>query len=161
MPDRPELIRCVFDSMHIAIKAQLATEWSTGARASPQRSTVRVCDLLVGKKRAQITLPRTKNCEDVPPFCRERSRSSRNISRGAASSTTAKPPLFLTWRRKPSCSGKNKTGFDAGKPRGPARCADPRSPHANWETSITRTLCATIDQSRHDGPFLDTRAPPW
>ena len=30
--------------------------------------------------------------------------------------------LFLTWRREPYCSGKNKTGF-AGKPPGLRGCA--------------------------------------
>jgi site-specific recombinase XerD len=115
---RPELIRWLFDSMHITIKAQLATEWSTGARVSSVLYAVRVCDLLIGKKRAQITFPKTKNGEDVTAAL---SPSAVAILkeylawRGKLHDREA--PLFLTWRRKPYGSGKNKTGFNAGKRR--------------------------------------------
>jgi integrase len=118
---RPDLIRMLFDSMHISIRAQLAVEWSTGARVSSVLYAARVCDLILARSREQITFPGTKNGEDVTAALAPTAVAILNeylAWRGNLHDREA--PLFLTFRRKPYGRGKNKTGFNAGK----RRCAE-------------------------------------
>jgi hypothetical protein len=115
---RADLIRALFDAMHITIRAQLAVEWSTGARVSSVIYATRLCDLTLAPGREQITFRGTKNGEDVTAALAPSAVAVLKdylAWRGRLHDREA--PLFLTHRRKPYGSGGNKTGFNAGKRR--------------------------------------------
>lgn len=121
---RPDLVRLLFDSAHITIRAQLAVERCTGARVSSLLYAARVCDLILADKRAQITFPGTKNGEDVTAALDATAVAVLKQYlkwRGGLHRRTE--PLFLTYRRKPykfngrKAGGQNKTGFRAAKRR--------------------------------------------
>jgi hypothetical protein len=121
---RPELIRLLFDSAHVALRAQLAVEKTTGARVSSVLYGVRMCDLILAKGREQIIFRKTKNGDDV---CAALDGTSVAILkeylkwRGRLHDREA--PLFLTPRRKPYAfnnrdgGGQNKTAFNGAKRR--------------------------------------------
>lgn len=121
---RPELVQLLFDSAHITIRAQLAVERATGARVSSVLYGVRVCDLVIGKNRAQITFRGTKNGEDVTAALDATAVTVLEqylTWRGRLHDREA--PLFLTYRHRPyedngrAGGGQNKTGFNAAKRR--------------------------------------------
>lgn len=121
---RPDLIRLLFDSANVAMRAQLAVEKTTGARVSSLLYGVRMCDLILAKGREQIIFRKTKNGEDV---CAALDGTSVAILkeylkwRGRLHDREA--PLFLTPRRKPYTfngrdgGGQNKTAFRGAKRR--------------------------------------------
>jgi hypothetical protein len=121
---RPDLVQLLFDSAHISIRAQLAVERATGARVSSVLFGVRLCDLVLGKKRAQITFRGTKNGEDVTAVLDGSTASVlRDYLKWRGMLHDREAPLFLTWLRKPYidngrvAGGQNKTGFRAAKRR--------------------------------------------
>lgn len=121
---RPDLIRLLFDCAHVALRAQLAVEKTTGARVSSVLYGVRMCDLILAKGREQIIFRKTKNGEDV---CAALDGTSAGILkdylkwRGWLHDREA--PLFLTPRRKPYTfngrdgGGQNRTAFNGAKRR--------------------------------------------
>ncbi len=118
---RPDLIATLLDAMHIAIRAQLAAEWSTGARVSSILHGCRLCDLIMAPGREQITFHDTKNGETVhaalhpaaiPILTEYLEWRGRLHDRDG--------PLFLNpYRRpyKPGSSAQNKKAFNGGKRR--------------------------------------------
>lgn len=62
---RPELIGLLFEQCHITLRAQLAVEWSTGARVSSILYGAKLCDLILASGREQITFHDTKNGDTV------------------------------------------------------------------------------------------------
>lgn len=121
---RPELIRLLFDHAHISLQAQMAVEWSAGARVSSILYGVRVCDVILAPGREQVTFGKTKNGDDVVsalhPTAGEMLRAYAKW-RGGLHNREA--PFFLTYRRKPYTDngkdggGQNKTAFAAAKRR--------------------------------------------
>jgi hypothetical protein len=121
---RPDLIRILFDSAHVALRAQLSVEKVTGARVSSVLYGVRLCDLIMATGREQIIFRATKNGEDV---CAALDGSTVAVLkeylkwRGRLHDREA--PLFLTPRRKPykfnnrDGGGQNKTAFNGAKRR--------------------------------------------
>lgn len=121
---RPDLIQILFDNAHIAIRAQLAVERSTGARVSSILYAARVCDLILAKGREQITFPNTKNGEDVTAVLDGSTVSIlRDYLKWRGGLHRREEPLFLTPARKPYADngrdggGQNKTGFRAARRR--------------------------------------------
>lgn len=121
---RPDLIQALFDAAHISLRAQLAVEYSTGARVSSNLYGVRLCDLNLGKGREQITFRGTKNGEDVTAALNATAVSILTEYlewRGMLSDREA--PLFVTYRREPytdngrAYGGQNKTAFRAARRR--------------------------------------------
>lgn len=118
---RPELIAALFDAMHVAIRAQLAAEWSTGARVSSILHGCRLCDLIMAPGREQITFHDTKNGERVDAALHPAAvavMASYLAWRGRLEDREG--PLFLTPRGRPYRPGagtQNKTAFNAGKRR--------------------------------------------
>lgn len=62
---RPELLVFMIDHAVPHLAAQLAVEWSTGARVSSIFHGCRLCDLILAGDRSQITFNATKNGETV------------------------------------------------------------------------------------------------
>lgn len=124
---RPDLIQLLFDCAHISIRAQLAVERCTGARVSSILYAARLCDLVLGECRAQITFPKTKNGEDVVAALDATAVAVlREYLQWRGKLHDREAPLFLTWRHKPYTvrrggGGQNKTGFNAAKRRAIAR----------------------------------------
>lgn len=121
---RPDLVWLLLDSAHIAIRAQIAVERATGARASSILFAARVCDLVIGRDRSHITFPATKNGEDVTAALDQTTvRILREYLRWRGKLHDREGPLFLTPAKKPykyngkAWGGQNKTGFNAAKRR--------------------------------------------
>src|SRR5262249_42300309 len=121
---RPELIRLLFDSAHITIRAQLAVEWATGARVSSVLYGVRLCDLILAEGREQIVFRGTKNGEDVAAALNPTAAGIlRDYLKGRGRLPEREAPLFPTHRRKPytdngrAAGGQNKGGFAGARRR--------------------------------------------
>ncbi len=121
---RPDLIRALFDSAHISLRAQLAVEYATGARVSSILYGVRLCDLNLGKGREQITFRGTKNGEDVTAALSPTAVAIlKDYLNWRGKLADREGPLFLTYRRKPyadngrAYGGQNKTAFKAARRR--------------------------------------------
>lgn len=124
---RPDLVKRLFDSCHISIRAQLAVERATGARVSSIIYAARVCDLILAKGREQITFPATKNGDDVHAALDPTAIAVlKDYLKWRGNLHDREAPLFLTYRRKPytdngkSSGGQNKTGFRSAKRRAAA-----------------------------------------
>jgi len=119
---RRDLIVRLLSAMHIALRAQLAVEWSTGARVGSVLHGCSLADLILAPGREQITFHDTKNGESVTaalhpsvvPILEE-----YLAWRGRLNDRTG--PLFLTPRKlaySDRAGGtQNKTAFNAGKRR--------------------------------------------
>ena len=121
---RPDLIQALFDASHITLRAQLAVEWSTGARVSSVLYGVRLCDLNLGIGREQITFRGTKNGEDVTAALNPTAaKILRHYLSWRGRLHERDAPLFLTHRREPyadngrAFGGQNKTAFRAARRR--------------------------------------------
>jgi len=117
-----ELIAFVLDHASPHLKAQLWIEWSTGARVSSILHGCRLCDLILGEGREQITFYDTKNGETVTAHLHSRAVAALKeylAWRGMLHDREA--PLFLTHRREPyserTAGVQNKTAFNAMKRR--------------------------------------------
>ena len=121
---RPELIRFLISHASPHLKGQLAVEWSTGARVSSILYGCRVCDLVIGAERNQITFHKTKNGRTVTsalhPYAVELLLEYLDW-RGSLHDREAN--LFLTHRRQPYADngrdggGQTHTAFNAMKRR--------------------------------------------
>lgn len=121
---QPHLIKTMLDHAAIHLTAQLATEWSTGARVSSVLYGCRVCDLIIAPGREQITFRDTKNGDDVVaalhPYAAD---VLRRYLQWRGSLHDREAPLFLTHRKKiyanngTAYGGQNKTAFNAMKRR--------------------------------------------
>lgn len=121
---RPELIRFIISHASPHLKGQLAVQWSTGARVSSVLFGCRVCDLILGGDRNQITFHETKNGRTVTaalhPVAVEMLKDYL-AWRGNLHDREA--PLFLTHKHLPYADngrdggGQTKTAFDAMKRR--------------------------------------------
>ena len=120
----PELVALLIEHASPHLAAQLAVEWSTGARVSSVLFGCRLCDLNLASGRETITFQKTKTGEPViaslNPWAADVIR--RYIEwRGGLHDREA--PLFLTHRRVPYSDnpkvsgGQNKTAFVAAKRR--------------------------------------------
>lgn len=121
---RPDLIARLMMAAHITIRAQMAVEWSTGARVSSVLHGCRVCDLILAEGREQITFHNTKNGETVDAALHPSAAAIlRDYVEWRGKLHDREAPLFLTYRRKPykdtqgAWGGQNKTGFKAAKRR--------------------------------------------
>lgn len=119
---RRDLIARLLAAMHITLRAQLAVEWSTGARVGSVLHGCAVADLLLAPGREQITFHDTKNGDSVVAALHPSAvpiLEEYLAWRGRLHDRTA--PLFLTYRRQPysgrQAGTQNKTAFNAGKRR--------------------------------------------
>jgi len=117
-----ELIAFILDHAAPHLKAQLWTEWSTGARVSSILHGCRLCDLILAEGREQITFYDTKNGETVTAHLHPRTVVALKeyvAWRGMLHDREA--PLFVTHRREPyserTAGVQNKTAFNAMKRR--------------------------------------------
>ena len=117
----PDLIFFMLDHAGLHLKAQLAVEWSTGARVSSILHGVRLCDLNLAEGRETISFHDTKNTDSVAaalhPYAADVLREYLEI-RGNLRDREG--PLFLTHKGKPYRPGRgtqNKTAFNAMKRR--------------------------------------------
>lgn len=123
---RPDLLAFVFQYAHISLRAQLYTEWSTGARVSSVLFGCTLEDLVLTENRCQITFHDTKNGDDVVAVLHPAAvEVLREYLQWRGNLHQRKAPLFLTYKRKPysargrerGWSGFNKTAFNAMKMR--------------------------------------------
>lgn len=128
---RPELIALLMEEAHITLRAQLAAEWSTGARVSSVLYGVRICDVILGEGREAIIFRNTKNGEDVPAALHPRAAEIlREYAQWRGGMRDREAPFFLTYKRQPYADngkaggGQNKTAFSAAKRRARARILD-------------------------------------
>jgi integrase len=110
----PELLVFLFDYAAPHLKAQLYTEWSTGARVSSILLGCRLCDLILAEERSQITFHDTKNGDPVTaylhPAAAEVIADYLELRGGL---DRREEPLFLTDRNRPY-SAKPRTGGFSG-----------------------------------------------
>jgi hypothetical protein len=121
---RPELIKLLFDCSHISIRAQLATEWSTGSRVSSVLYGVRICDVNLARGRETILFRDTKNGDDVLAALHPSAADVlREYAEWRGNLYDREAPFFLTYKKRPYVDngrdggGQNKTGFNAAKRR--------------------------------------------
>ena len=123
---RPDLLVFVFSHAHISLRAQLYTEWSTGARVSSVIFGCALGDLVLTDARCQVTFHNTKNGDDVVAKLHPAAVEVLQEYLGWRGRLhLRKEPLFLTHHRRPysekawqkGASGFNKTGFNAMKRR--------------------------------------------
>lgn len=121
---RIDLIRILLDHCHVAIRAQLAAEISTGARVSSVLHGVRICDLILAPGREALIYRGTKSGEDVAAVLDGNAVAELKTYlawRGKLHDREA--PLFLTPKRQPyadnggTFGSQNKTGFNGAKAR--------------------------------------------
>jgi site-specific recombinase XerD len=116
----PELLAFLFDHAPLHLKAQLYTEWSTGARVSSILFGCRLCDLTLAPQRSQITFHDTKNGDRVTAHLHPAAAevlAEYLDHRGHLERREG--PLFLTHMHRPysrrgrerGWSGFNKTAF--------------------------------------------------
>ncbi|NBN78714.1 tyrosine-type recombinase/integrase [Microvirga tunisiensis] len=124
---RPDLIARLLMSAHITIRAQLAVEWSAGARVSSVLHGCRVCDLILAEGREQLTFHDTKNGTSVDAVLHPTAAAIlRDYVAWRGKLHEREAPLFLTYKRLPyadtegAWGGQNKTGFNAAKRRAAA-----------------------------------------
>jgi site-specific recombinase XerD len=112
----PELLVFLFDHAPLHLKAQLYTEWSTGARVSSILFGCRLCDLILAPGRNQITFHDTKNGDTV--IAHLHSAAAEVLAeylahRGALDQREG--PLFLTDANQPySTKGRDGGGWGGG-----------------------------------------------
>nr|WP_246736442.1 tyrosine-type recombinase/integrase [Enterovirga sp. DB1703] len=118
------MIGILFEACHITIRAQLAAEWSTGARVSSIVYGARLCDLIMAPGREQIIFRDTKNGKDVAAALHPAAaRVMRDYLTWRGGLHDREAPLFLTYKHRPyedngkAWGGQNKTGFKAAKRR--------------------------------------------
>lgn len=121
---RPELIGLLFDQCHISLRAQLAVEWSTGARVSSILYGARLCDLILAEGREQIVFHDTKNGDSVNAALHPAAAQVlRDYLKWRGNLHDREGALFLTWLKQPyvdngrAWGGQNKTGFHAARRR--------------------------------------------
>jgi site-specific recombinase XerD len=118
----PDLIAIMIESAGPHLKAQLAVEWSTGARVSSVLHGVRLCDVNLAYGREQITFHETKNGTTVTAalhtWAADKLREYLNI-RGKLENRDG--PLFLTHLgqeySQQGRSTQNKTAWNGMKRR--------------------------------------------
>lgn len=167
---RPDLVWLLFEHAHIAIRAQLAVEKATGARASSVLYAARVCDLVIGRGRAHITFPKTKNGEDVTAALDPTTVGIlRDYLKWRGKLHDREAPLFLTPRRKPytfngrAWGGQNKSGFNAAKRRAVVALREKAAGEAARLRKSGRTKAAqeTIDRAAADAALLAQVTQHW
>lgn len=121
---RPDLIGLLLQCSHITLRAQLAVEWSTGARVSSVLYGVRVCDVILAPGREQIIFRDTKNGDDVAAALHPTAAEIlREYAEWRGRLHEREQPFFLTFKRKPyvdngrATGGQNKRAFNAAKRR--------------------------------------------
>jgi hypothetical protein len=121
---RADLIGLLLQSAHISVRAQMVTEWSTGARVSSVLYGVRVCDVNLAPGRETIIFRDTKNGDDVTAALHPSAAAVlRDYAAWRGRLHDREAPFFLTYKRDPyadngkSGGGQNKTGFNAAKRR--------------------------------------------
>ncbi len=117
-----DLIAFMLDHAAPHLKAQLWTEWSTGARVSSVLHGCRLCDLILAEGREQLTFYDTKNGETVTAHLHPRAVVAlKEYIEWRGKLHDREGPLFLTHNRKPysvrSSGVQNKTAFNAMKRR--------------------------------------------
>ena len=123
---RPDLLVFLFSHAAPHLKAQLYTEWSTGARVSSVLFACSLADLVLTEKRKQITFHDTKNGDDVTAVLHPAAVAAlEDYLAWRGDLHRRDDPLFLTQHRRPysergrekGYSGANKTAVNAMKRR--------------------------------------------
>jgi integrase len=109
----PELLAFLFGYAAPHLKAQLYTEWATGARVSSILLGCRLCDLILAEDSSQITFHDTKNGDPVTAYLHP--AAAEVIAdyleyRGGLDRREA--PLFLTDRNRPYSTKARAGGFN-------------------------------------------------
>jgi site-specific recombinase XerD len=108
----PDLLVFLFDHAPIHLKAQVYTEWSTGARVSSVLFGCRLCDLILAPGRNQITFHDTKNGDSVTAHLHQNAAEIIALYldwRGRLDDREG--PLFLTDRRRPYSARGREHGW--------------------------------------------------
>ncbi|MDQ2080517.1 tyrosine-type recombinase/integrase [Xanthobacteraceae bacterium Astr-EGSB] len=167
---RPDLIRTLFDCAHISLRAQLAVEWSTGARVSSILYGARVCDLILARGREQIIFRGTKNGLDVTAALNPTAAAIlRDYVKWRGKLHEREAPLFLTFRRKPyadngkSAGGQNKTAFAAAKRRARKAIVAAAIEEARRLRAAGRRKAAEalLDQAKSDADLIGRVTQHW
>jgi hypothetical protein len=158
---RPELIGLLLEEAHITLRAQLAVEWSTGARVSSVLYGVRICDVILAPGRESIIFRDTKNGEDVAAALHPSAAAIlRDYAAWRGNLRDREQPFFLTYKRQPYADngkaggGQNKTGFNAAKRRARLRILERAFVEARRQRSFgdragaLDTLLAARDDAR-------------
>ena len=121
---RPDLIARLLNAAHITLRAQMAVEWSTGARVSSVLHGCRICDLILAEGREQITFHDTKNGTPVNAALHPSAAAIlREYVAWRGRLHEREAPLFLTPKRRPykdngrAWGTQNKKGFNGAKER--------------------------------------------
>jgi len=164
---RPDLIARLMMAAHISIRAQMAVEWSTGARVSSVLHGCRVCDLILAEGREQITFHDTKNGETVDAALHPTAAEIlRDYVEWRGRLHEREAPLFLTYRRKPyrdtagARGGQNKTGFNAAKRRAAEQLLKDAEDQARQEKDRQRRLEIMAD-AEADAALLRSVTQHW
>ncbi|MCK7615224.1 tyrosine-type recombinase/integrase [Roseibium sediminicola] len=164
---RPDLVARLMMAAHITIRAQMAVEWSTGARVSSVLHGCRVCDLILAEGREQITFHDTKNGESVDAALHPTAAAIlRDYIEWRGRLHEREAPLFLTYKRKPysdnggSSGGQNKTGFKAAKRRAAAAVLQDAQERARKQRDPKRRQ-AILDDAEADAALLKSVTQHW
>lgn len=166
---RPDLIALLFESAHITLRAQMAAEWSTGARVSSVLYGARICDVILAPGRETIIFRDTKNGTDVTAALHPSAAAIlREYAAWRGALHDREAPFFLTFRRKPyrdngrAGGGQNKTGFNAAKRRARRRLLDDafrraRELRGGWR----KEALAVLLEAREDARLLRRVTQHW
>jgi integrase len=164
---RPDLVARLMMAAHITIRAQMAVEWSTGARVSSVLHGCRVCDLILAEGREQITFHDTKNGESVDAALHPTAaRILRDYVKWRGRLHEREAPLFLTHRKKPyrdtggAWGGQNKTGFNAAKRRAAEAVLEEAGERAGQEPDKQRRQ-QILEEARADAQLLRSVTQHW
>ena len=164
---RPDLIARLMMSAHITIRAQMAVEWSAGARVSSVLHGCRVCDLILADGREQITFHDTKNgAPDDAALHPPAAAILRDYVKWRGNLHDREAPLFLTFRRKPytdtggAWGGQNKTGFNAAKRRA-AEAVLNDAQEAAAKLGDTSRKKAILNEAQADAVLLKSMTQHW
>jgi integrase len=106
----PDLLVFLFDHAPLHLKAQVYTEWSTGARVKSILFGCRLCDLILSPQRSQITFHDTKNGDAVTAHLHTAAAEVlAEYLNYRGQLDRREGPLFLTDRHRPySAKGRQK-----------------------------------------------------
>ena len=167
---RPELIARLFDAAHIALKAQLAVEWSTGARVSSVLHGCRICDLIIAPGRSSLTFIETKNGRDVVAHLHPRAVAIlEDYLEWRGDLHDREAPLFLTPSRQPYTDNgrawgtQNKTAFNGAKRRAIRALRQDAAAEARdlWRKGQRKPARTVVSQAKADAALLAKVTQHW
>jgi integrase len=166
---RPELIWMLLINAHIALRAQLAVEKTTGARVSSVLYGCCLADLNLTAGRESITFRDTKNGRDVTAALDHSAVAIlKDYLRWRGPFVAKDAPLFVTPAGKPYAfrrggGGQNKSGFNGAKRRAQAgiRGRGAALPRRCRRAGDRKGAWAAIAAARDDAALLGRVTQHW